>query len=123
METKELIIQLIESGEFHTPKIKTLIDERGKPFYEMSWQKTDGTGNSVTSISITFKFDMGSFLSMYENMYPEHKIKQEFVLKGIRLFFIKVATYFLSTGKENYIELAKVLNDRKIKILENDYGV
>ena len=123
MDTKEFIVQLIKNKEIHSPKANTILDKKGKPFYELNWQKTEDTSDSVTSFSITFKFDMDTFLSVYEKKYPSHKIKPDFVLTGFEECFVDVAKYALTSGMDNLIELAIILYEKRGEIVLKDFGV
>lgn len=91
--------------------------------YFITWKSTGKRGDAVTTFTLTYLFDMDSFLLAYRELYPEHPISETFVMAGISYLFHEVADLVLTMGKQGYITLAEKLHEKRRAITGLTYGI
>ena len=118
--TFELILKLSQSEDFVYYKTEKLENEAST--YKIEWRKKDATNNSITMFSIHYKFDMISFLQIYESLYPKGQIGEKYVMDGIAHCFKDLAPFAISFGNHNYKDLAKLIYEKRGTIIGKEFG-
>ena len=90
--------------------------------YFITWKSAGTRGDAVTSFTVTYLFDMDSFLLAYRELYPENTISEMFVLRGIAYLFHEVAEHVLTMGSQGYEALAEKLYQKRGAITGVIYG-